>query len=82
MGAVRTKMGWFCSKVPQKWERSEQKRGGIVLRNLKMGAIRTKMGVLCAEEGVLRDAQNKKWSFCAEGGVFEGCQNKKWGVLY
>ena len=26
-----------------------------------MGAVRTKMGWFCAEEGVLRDAQNKRW---------------------
>ena len=23
-------------------------------------------GVFCAEEGILRDAQNKKWGFCVE----------------
>ena len=52
-----------------------------MLREAFRGMLRTKGGVFCAEEGILRDAQNKKWGFCAEEGVLKGCQNKRWGVL-
>lgn len=40
---------------------SEQKEGCFVLRRAFGSGVRTKGGVFCAEEGVLRDAQNKKW---------------------
>ena len=35
--------------------------GYFVLRRAFWSGVRTKGGVFCAEDGVLRDAQNKKW---------------------
>ena len=43
--------------------------------------LRTKRGVFCAEEGILRDAQNKKWGILCWGGCFEGLSEQKEGCF-
>ena len=60
---------------------SEQKEGYFVLRRAFWRGVRTKLGVFCAEEGILRDAQNKKWGILCWGGCFEGLSEQKEGCF-
>ena len=55
--------------------------GCFVLREAFRGMLRTKGGVFCAEEGILRDAQNKKWGVLCWRGCSEAALSTYWGIF-